>query len=120
MVSYVDQVDQHMPTLTVRETMEFACHMQTGYRKMEMHGKTGISEADFGGTGNAYQLKIDVLLHLLGLYRCKDTIIGNAALRGVSGGERKRVTTGEMLMGETKAFMLDEISTVGVTWCDVT
>ncbi len=110
MVSYVDQVDQHMPTLTVRETLEFACHMQTGNRKLDMRGNTGLDMLDFG-YGNLYQLKIDVMLHLLGLYRCKDTILGNAALRGVSGGERKRVTTGEMLMGDTKAFMLDEIST---------
>jgi ABC-type multidrug transport system ATPase subunit len=110
MVSYVDQVDQHMPTLTVRETLDFACHMQTGNRQLDMRGNTGLDMLDFG-YGNFYQLKIDVLLHLLGLYRCKDTILGNAALRGVSGGERKRVTTGEMLMGDTKAFMLDEIST---------
>jgi ABC-type multidrug transport system ATPase subunit len=110
MVSYVDQVDEHMPSLTVRETLEFACHMQTGFQEEPSSSNSGMATSDFG-TGNPYQLRIDIILQLLGLSRCKDTIIGNAAVRGVSGGERKRVTTGEMLVGKTKAFMLDEIST---------
>ncbi|KAF1792156.1 P-loop containing nucleoside triphosphate hydrolase [Phytophthora cactorum] len=32
-------------------------------------------------------------------------------LRGVSGGERKRVTTGEMAFGNQPVLMMDEIST---------
>jgi len=32
-------------------------------------------------------------LHILGLEVCADTIVGNAMLRGISGGQRKRVTT---------------------------
>lgn len=31
--------------------------------------------------------------------------------RGISGGQKKRVTTGEMLVGPAKAFFMDEIST---------
>lgn len=32
-------------------------------------------------------------------------------IRGVSGGERKRVTTGEMIVGPSKVLFMDEIST---------
>jgi ABC-type multidrug transport system ATPase subunit len=32
-------------------------------------------------------------------------------MRGVSGGERKRVTSGEMLIGNQRVLMMDEIST---------
>ena len=42
---------------------------------------------------------------------CSETLIGDDQIRGVSGGQRKRVTTGELLVGPTKAFFLDEIST---------
>jgi ABC-type multidrug transport system ATPase subunit len=37
--------------------------------------------------------------------------VGDALLRGVSGGERKRVTVGEMLVGGQSIFLCDEIST---------
>ncbi|KAL5146730.1 ABC transporter G family member 37 [Glycine soja] len=38
-----------------------------------------------------------------GLEVCADTIVGNAMLRGISGGQRKRVTTWEMLVGLANA-----------------
>lgn len=31
--------------------------------------------------------------------------------RGISGGQKKRVTTGEMMVGGAEAFLMDEIST---------
>jgi hypothetical protein len=37
----------------------------------------------------------DYILKLLGLDICADTIVGNEMLRGISGGQKKRVTTGE-------------------------
>lgn len=55
--------------------------------------------------------KIDFFLKSLGLGRAQDTIIGNDLLRGVSGGEKKRVTLGEMLIAPRLAYFLDEIST---------
>jgi len=35
-------------------------------------------------------------LQILGLEVCADTVVGNAMLRGISGGQRKRVTTGKI------------------------
>ena len=32
-------------------------------------------------------------------------------IRGISGGQKKRVTTGEMIVGPAKTLFLDEIST---------
>lgn len=40
-------------------------------------------------------LQVQLILRILGLYNAKDTIVGNNDLRGVSGGERRRVTLGE-------------------------
>lgn len=50
-------------------------------------------------------------MQLLGLDVCADTMVGNEMLRGISGGQRKRVTTGEMLVGPANALFMDEIST---------
>lgn len=38
-------------------------------------------------------------------------MVGNEMRRGISGGQKKRVTTGEMLVGAKRAFFMDEIST---------
>ncbi|KAL4301122.1 hypothetical protein AHAS_Ahas17G0269300 [Arachis hypogaea] len=48
---------------------------------------------------------------VLGLEVCADTIVGNAMLRGISGGQRKLLTTGEVLVGSARALFMDEIST---------
>jgi ABC-type multidrug transport system ATPase subunit/ABC-type multidrug transport system permease subunit len=48
------------------------------------------------------------MIELLGLRACQNTIVGNELLRGVSGGEKKRVTVGEILLGPAKAVFLDE------------
>ncbi|CAH9087709.1 unnamed protein product [Cuscuta europaea] len=38
-------------------------------------------------------------------------MVGDEMLRGISGGQKKRVTTGEMIVGPAKALFMDEIST---------
>ena len=55
--------------------------------------ETFLEEID--GTG----IRTEVIIRLLGIQNCVDTVVGNAYLRGVSGGERKRVTSAEMLVG---------------------
>jgi ABC-type multidrug transport system ATPase subunit len=45
---------------------------------------------------------------LLQLDRCAGTIIGNAMQRGVSGGERKRVSIGVELLTNPALLFLDE------------
>ncbi|KAK8970910.1 Pleiotropic drug resistance protein 2 [Platanthera guangdongensis] len=51
------------------------------------------------------------IILVLGLDICSDTTVGDEMRRGISGGQKKRVTTGEMLVGPAKALFMDEIST---------
>lgn len=53
----------------------------------------------------------DLFMCLFGLLRCKDTSVGKHEMRGISGGERKRLSTVEMLAGAQRVLVLDEIST---------
>ncbi|PKA63442.1 putative pleiotropic drug resistance protein 2 [Apostasia shenzhenica] len=53
----------------------------------------------------------DYVLKILGLDICADTMVGDDMRRGISGGQRKRVTTGEMIVGPARALFMDEIST---------
>ena len=44
--------------------------------------------------GDKHNLVTDYVLRVLGLDICADTLVGSDMERGVSGGQRKRVTTG--------------------------
>lgn len=44
--------------------------------------------------GKKHSVSSEYVIKVLGLDVCSDTIVGNEMLRGVSGGQRKRVTTG--------------------------
>ncbi|CAI9105088.1 OLC1v1003939C2 [Oldenlandia corymbosa var. corymbosa] len=61
--------------------------------------------------GAESSLITDYILRILGLDVCRDTIVGDEMHRGISGGQKKRVTTGEMIVGPTKTLFMDEIST---------
>jgi hypothetical protein len=41
-------------------------------------------------------LYVRFFLQILGLEICADTMVGDGILRGISGGQRKRVTTGKI------------------------
>lgn len=42
----------------------------------------------------------------------RNTVVGDEFLRGVSGGERKRVTIAEALMGQASLLLLDDYTKV--------
>ncbi|KAG9410896.1 hypothetical protein AC1031_018924 [Aphanomyces cochlioides] len=115
-VSYMNQRDFHYPTLTVKETLVFG-HLSCGgvvpQRVLDSlkHGTPEQNAEAIKIIKALYEVYPQVILKQLGLVNCKDTIVGNAMLRGVSGGERKRVTIGEMEFGMKQVSLMDEIST---------
>ncbi|KAE9446163.1 hypothetical protein C3L33_21939, partial [Rhododendron williamsianum] len=60
--------------------------------------------------GQRNTLQTDYILKILGLDICVDTLVGDAMRRDISGDQKKRLTTGEMIIGPTKALFMDEIS----------
>ncbi|RLN03411.1 ABC transporter G family member 45 [Panicum miliaceum] len=50
-------------------------------------------------------------MQILGLSECADTLVGDELRRGISGGQKKRATIGEMLVGLARCFFMDDIST---------
>jgi ABC-type multidrug transport system ATPase subunit len=54
--------------------------------------------------------KVQTVLAMLGLLRCAKTKVGSAAIRGVSGGERRRVSIAEVLVGPQAVILADQIT----------
>lgn len=61
--------------------------------------------------GSETDIMSNYIMQILGLQICSDTLVGSDMARGISGGQRKRVTIGEMLIGPARAQFMDEIST---------
>ncbi|GLT81708.1 hypothetical protein SLE2022_001440 [Rubroshorea leprosula] len=125
--AYISQTDNHIAELTVRETLDFAARCQgasegfAGYmqdlahleKERNIHPSPEIDAFMKASSvsGKRHSVSTDYVLKVLGLDVCSETIVGNDMLRGVSGGQRKRVTTGEMIVGPRKTLFMDEIST---------
>jgi len=120
--AYVSQYDNHNPNLTVRETLEFAYICQNGVLPTRAPCPFDIPAAKISDPEEAEfvqlvkdawgtRVRIDIVLRALGLSHCADTPVGDALFRGISGGERKRLTSGEYLVGPRSILMMDEIST---------
>ncbi|GAM18188.1 hypothetical protein SAMD00019534_013630 [Acytostelium subglobosum LB1] len=94
-VSYVVQEDQHMAPFTVRETFKFSADMQM---------RPGTTE-------DQKNERVDQILATLGLKSQADTVVGNEFLRGISGGQKKRVTIGVEMVKDSKLYLMDEPTT---------
>ncbi|KAJ0238477.1 ABC-transporter N-terminal domain-containing protein [Hirschfeldia incana] len=124
--AYISQKDVHIGVMTVQETLDFSARCQGIGTRYELLSELVRREKNAGilpepevdlfmksmAAGNVKSSLItDYTLRILGLDICKDTMVGDEMTRGISGGQKKRVTTGEMIVGPTKTLFMDEIST---------
>ncbi|XP_023753028.1 ABC transporter G family member 25 isoform X2 [Lactuca sativa] len=89
---FVTQDDVLYPHLTVRETLIF-CALLRLPQSLTRGEKTEVA---------------DSVIAELGLSKCENTIIGNTFIRGVSGGERKRVSIAHEMLVNPSLLILDE------------
>ncbi|XP_044472279.1 pleiotropic drug resistance protein 1-like isoform X2 [Mangifera indica] len=124
--AYISQYDLHIGEMTVRETLAFSARCQgVGPRyetlaELSRREKAANIKPDpdidlymkaASLEGQETNVVTDYVLKILGLEVCADTMVGDEMIRGISGGQKKRVTTGEMLVGPARALFMDEIST---------
>nr|KJB76621.1 hypothetical protein B456_012G097300 [Gossypium raimondii] len=120
--AYISQDDLHIPELTVRETLDFSARCQGLGNRQELMMEVSRREKEAGivpdpdidaymkATWESRTLQTDYILKILGLDICAGTIVGDALQRGISGGQKKRVTTGEIIVGPIKTLFMDEIT----------
>lgn len=123
--AYISQNDLHIAEMTVRETIDFSARCQGVASRTDIMMEVIKREKDGGiipdpevdaymkaisVEGLKRSLQTDYILKILGLDICAETLFGNAMRRGISGGQKKRLTTAEMIVGPTKALFMDEIT----------
>ncbi|KAG5643545.1 hypothetical protein DXG03_000686 [Asterophora parasitica] len=87
-VVYNQEDDIHIATLTVAQTLAFALSTKTPGPNGRL---PGVSRKEFD------QEVLDTLLRMLNISHTRQTLVGDEFVRGVSGGERKRVSIAEMM-----------------------
>lgn len=88
--NYVMQHDILMQTLTVRETLEFAASLAMSLPSEQRSAA------------------IEELLRNLKLDKCADVLVGGHEVKGISGGEKKRVSIAYELISDPQVVFLDE------------
>lgn len=83
-VVYSAETDIHFPHLSVGDTLEFAARLRTP------HNRGNVSREEWA------RHMASVFMATYGLSHTRNTNVGNDFVRGVSGGERKRVSIAEV------------------------
>ncbi|XP_039124389.1 ABC transporter G family member 31 [Dioscorea cayenensis subsp. rotundata] len=124
--AYVSQQDWLAAEMTVREIVNFAGCCQGVGIKYDMLMELSRREKNAGIKpdedldifmkalaleGKQTNLVVEYILKILGLDICADTLVGDEMIKGISGGQKKRLTTGELLVGSARVLFMDEIST---------
>jgi ABC-type multidrug transport system ATPase subunit len=84
--------DALLPALTVRETLRFSAALRL---------------PSFMTTAQKYQRAEEVLMKL-GLKDCADNLIGSDLIKGISGGEKRRVSIAVQILTDPRVLLLDE------------
>lgn len=93
---YNPELDVHFPYLTVGQTLKFAIGCKTPNIRVDNESRKTYIE----NMMNLYEI-------LFGLKHVEKTIVGNDFVRGISGGERKRVSIAEAMVSEGSVYCFD-------------
>lgn len=91
-IGFVTQDDVLYPHLTVLETLTYAALLRLPNK---LTNEEKIEQAE-------------LVIMELGLTRCRNSMIGGQLFRGISGGERKRVSIGQEMLVNPSLLLLDE------------
>ncbi|KAG8839536.1 hypothetical protein FRC18_010315 [Serendipita sp. 400] len=94
-VSFVEQEDEyHLPALTVRETLRYAAILRLP-QTMSKRNKLA---------------RVEEVLGMLGLEDCADTLVGGPLLKGISGGEKRRLSLAIEMLNDPSVLIVDEVT----------
>lgn len=93
--AYVTQTDILLPTLTARETLQYSADLRLPPPSTSAERRRVVEE----------------VIMELGLKEAADTRVGSTLHRGLSGGEKRRVSIGVQMLANPSVLFLDEPTT---------
>jgi len=90
--AFIAQDTNFFPYMTVKETLDFRVNLSLGHKL----GNSARNDV------------VSSLLDLMGLVQSVDTIVGNEKVRGISGGERKRLSIACEMISSPPVIFMDE------------
>lgn len=94
--AYVMQDNVHIGVLTVRQTLTYACRLRMDEKKFDDKKRNA---------------RVNKIMDMLGLTEHAGTIVGNEYIRGISGGQMKRLSIGVEIVNLPDLIFLDEPTT---------
>lgn len=91
--AFIEQEVSFFPNMTVKETLDFQVELKMGAVLKTREERDGL---------------VKDLMDQLGLTKSANTIVGNAKVRGLSGGERKRLSIATEMISGAPLIFLDE------------
>jgi ATP-binding cassette subfamily G (WHITE) protein 2 (SNQ2) len=93
--AYVMQDNVHIPQLTVKQTLGYAASLRLPQRT----------------SNKMRQVRITKIMDMLGLNDCANSLVGGTRMRGISGGQMKRLSIGVEIIHMPDLIFLDEPTT---------
>ena len=108
-IGYVTQQDFLLPNLTVRETLLFAARMKVSPKTPLPHNSK-FRKSESGQPLDIFSILVEDVIQDLGLKECTNSLVGDNSStaqmsggnRGLSGGERRRVSIAIQIISDAK------------------
>eukprot|EP01031_Cornospumella_fuschlensis_P032249 gene32249-39004_t len=101
-IAYVQQFDFHLPSLTVYETLLFHARLRV---------TIGNGQTDSQSKSDAVRKRVYEVLYTLNLVSCMHVRVGDEVNKGISGGEKRRLSIAVQLLVSPAVCLLDEPTT---------
>ncbi|GAM85329.1 hypothetical protein ANO11243_033350 [Dothideomycetidae sp. 11243] len=93
---YCSEDEDHLASLSVGQTLNFALETKTPGKR-----PAGLSPGEFR------ERVVNMLLRMFNIEHTKNTVVGGLHIRGISGGERKRVSIAETMITGAAVYSYD-------------
>uniref|UniRef100_A0A7I4CW03 ABC transporter domain-containing protein n=1 Tax=Physcomitrium patens TaxID=3218 RepID=A0A7I4CW03_PHYPA len=113
LAAVVPSVDVHLPSLTVRETLEFARDCTASFKTKHYSEELKVIMGE--ALKHGQDPKLEMNLSILSLKRVADRPVGSPMMPSLTASEQHHLTTAEMIAGIYPVYVFDQLNAGGVS-----